>query len=108
VQAFIGKWINTPGGAERANYTVFLQNLCRVLGLEVPSDPAEGGVLGRYQFDAPVPEGSLNGGPGFIAFYGKGSFVLEAKQSRIPPISKKQPSCSTRGSRTQSELGRKV
>lgn len=33
VEAFIRKWQHTPGGAERANYGVFLQNFCRVLGL---------------------------------------------------------------------------
>ncbi|MGX7953027.1 class I SAM-dependent DNA methyltransferase [Tsuneonella sp. HG249] len=91
MQAFIRKWQHTPGGAERANYGVFLQTFCGVLGLEAPSDPAVGGVLGRYQFDGPVAEGSLNGGPGFIDFYRKGSFVLEAKQSKIPPVSKTQP-----------------
>ena len=90
VQTFIAKWQNTPGGAERANYQLFLTGLCQALELEEPH-AAQGGVLGRYQFEGPVPHGSLNGGPGFIDFYRRGSFVLEAKQSQIPEGRRDQP-----------------
>jgi hypothetical protein len=90
LKAFISKWQNTPGGAERANYQLFLTGLCRALGLEEP-DAGQAGSLGRYQFEGPVPGGSLKGGPGFIDFYRKGSFVLEAKQSQIPEADKDQP-----------------
>jgi hypothetical protein len=90
VRAFIAKWQNTPGGAERANYQLFLTGLCQALGLEEPL-AAQAGVLSRYQFEGPVPGGSLNGGSGFIDFYRKGSFVLEAKQSQIPQEKQDQP-----------------
>lgn len=91
VAAFIAKWRNTPGGAERANYVLFLTGLCNALGLEEP-EAGRAGVLGRYQFDGPISGGSLKtGGPGFADFYRKGSFVLEAKQSQIPEGQRDQP-----------------
>ena len=90
VAAFIGKWRNTPGGAERANYVLFLSGLCRALGLDEP-DHAQGGVLGSYQFEGPVAGGSAKGNKGFIDLYRKGSFVLEAKQSQIPVAQRDQP-----------------
>ena len=90
VAAFIAKWRNTPGGAERANYVLFLSGLCRALGLAEP-DHAQGGVLGAYQFEGPVAGGSAKGNKGFIDLYRKGSFVLEAKQSQIPVAQRDQP-----------------
>ncbi len=90
VAAFIAKWRNTPGGAERANYVLFLSGLCRALGLDEP-DHAQGGVLGAYQFEGPVAGGSAKGNKGFIDLYRKGSFVLEAKQSQIPVAQRDQP-----------------
>ena len=93
VAAFIAKWCNTPGGAERANYVLFLSGLCRALGLAEP-DHAQGGVLGAYQFEGPVAGGSAKGNKGFIDLYRKGSFVLEAKQSQIPVAQRDSLSCS--------------
>lgn len=90
VGAFIRKWQHTPGGAERANYQLFLTGFCAALRLEEP-EAGQKGVLGRYQFEGPVPGGSLQGGPGFIDFYRRGSFVLEAKQSQIPDADRSQP-----------------
>ena len=34
IAAFIARWQNTPGGAERANYQLFLTGLCHALGLD--------------------------------------------------------------------------
>ena len=36
VEAFITRWTAREGGAERANYQMFLAELCRVLGVEEP------------------------------------------------------------------------
>ena len=90
VAAFIAKWQNTPGGAERANYQLFLSGLCHVLGLEEP-EAGQRGVLGRYQFEGPIAGGSERGNKGFVDMYRKGSFVLEAKQSQIPEAQRDQP-----------------
>ena len=90
VAAFVAKWQNTPGGAERANYQLFLGGLCHVLGLEEP-EAGQRGVLGRYQFEGPVAGGSERGNKGFVDMYRKGSFVLEAKQSQIPEAQRNQP-----------------
>jgi hypothetical protein len=39
IDAFIARWQGREGGQERANYSMFLTELCRTLGLPVP-DPA--------------------------------------------------------------------
>ena len=44
VDDLLAKWLGTAGGAERANYVMFLSDLCRALGLTEPS-PAAGGTL---------------------------------------------------------------
>lgn len=90
IAAFIAKWQNTPGGAERANYQLFLSGMCHALGLDEP-EAGQRGVLGRYQFEGPVAGGSERGNKGFIDLYRKGSFVLEAKQSQIPEGQREQP-----------------
>lgn len=40
VEAFIQRWSGREGGAERANYAMFLGELCDVLGVARP-DPAD-------------------------------------------------------------------
>lgn len=87
--SFIAYWQANQGGAERANYTVFVNQLCEVLGLPKPGAGA-GGILGDYQFEGPVPGGSRGGGTGFIDVYYRNHFILEAKQSKLPPAA--QPS----------------
>jgi len=91
VEAFIARWGNLPGGAERANFQPFICELTDLLGLDHP-DPAEGGVLGVYQFDGPVPGGSARSahGKGFMDLYKRGCFVMEAKQSQLAPGQKEQ------------------
>ena len=76
VEQFIAKWENCPGH-ERANYAVFLTELCGVLDVEAP------GPAGDYRIDAPVPGGAEAGGTGFIDLYKRGCFILEAKQSKV-------------------------
>ena len=85
VEALIGKWWGIPGGAERANFPLFIGDLCKALGLpEV--EVSQGGTLGSYQFEAPIAfttAGERDSG-GRIDLYRRGCFVLEAKQSRLP------------------------
>lgn len=89
VNDFIARWAGVTGGAERANYAQFINDMCQALGLPIP-DVAEGGVLGNYQFEGPVPGGGINGSTGAIDLYKRGCFVLEAKQSKLSEADKAQ------------------
>jgi len=82
-EAFIARWQGQEGGQERANYTLFLTELCDVLGLPHP-DPA-GATRERndYVFERVVTRHRDDGDAiGRIDLYRRNSFVLEAKQSR--------------------------
>lgn len=90
IDQFIRKWQGIKGGAERANYQLFLTEFAQALDLPTAL-PGEGGVLGDYQFDGPIAGGATAGGVGFADLYKKGSFILEAKQSKLPEAQKNQP-----------------
>lgn len=90
VVEFIGKWLGVTGGAERANYAQFINDFCHALELPVPG-VAEGGTLGNYQFEGPVPGGGIGGSTGAIDLYKRGHFILEAKQSRIKDSDRQHP-----------------
>lgn len=82
--AFITRWEGNKGGAERANYALFLSELCDVLGVARP-DPAEAASEhNNYVFERAVTfhEAGNRTGYGRIDLYKKGCFILEAKQSR--------------------------
>ena len=51
IDFFIARWQGS-GGAERANYGLFLPELCDVLGVERPH--AATGSRGDYRFERPV------------------------------------------------------
>lgn len=83
-QAFITRW-QEGGGSERANYQLFLMELCELL--ELPkADPASDDTRDNaYVFERRViikkPDGSVTNG--YIDLYKRGCFVLEAKQSGL-------------------------
>jgi len=84
VAAFIARWQGREGGQERANYALFLTELCETIGLPRP-DPADATTENNdYVFERLVKE--PNGDGTFasrrIDLYKRGAFVLEAKQSR--------------------------
>jgi hypothetical protein len=83
VEVFIARWQGREGGQERANYVSFLKELCDVLGLPQP-DPADAThERNDYVFERAVTRHLDDGdSAGRIDLYRKGSFVLEAKQSR--------------------------
>ncbi|WP_288936408.1 DNA methyltransferase [uncultured Sphingomonas sp.] len=86
IDRFIERWRRNEGGAERANYVLFLTELCDLLGLDRP-DPAEADhARNDYVFERAVTfhDGADRTGHGRIDLYKKGCFVLEAKQSREP------------------------
>lgn len=83
IDDLLAKWLGREGGAERANYQMFLTELTQALGVSTP-DP-KGIGLGDYQFEAPVRSLAALGkkGTGRIDLYKRDHFILEAKQSRM-------------------------
>lgn len=83
IEHFIAKW-SKSGGAERANYALFLVELCDLLGVDHP-DPA-GDRSRDYAFERPVKprESAETSHPKRIDLYKRDHFILEAKQSRLP------------------------
>lgn len=81
IAAFITRWENS-GAAERANYALFLSELCILLGLASPDPTSPDHSQNAYVFERAVtrknPDGSTS--TGFIDLYRRGSFVLESKQ----------------------------
>ena len=87
IEQLITEWHGTEGGAERANYALFLTQFCQALGLPSPAPATSGTESPTYQFEAFVrhSEAGEPAGTGRIDLYKPGHFVLEAKQSRIKP-----------------------
>ena len=84
IDAFIERWQHNEGGAERANFPLFLTELAQVLDLPQP-DPADATHdHNDYVFERAVTFRDEKGktGHGRIDLYKRGCFVLEAKQSR--------------------------
>lgn len=74
------------GAAERANYQIYLMELCDALGVERPRPAAVGGRVAEhtaYQFEFPVQTTTRDGtvSTNFIDLYKSGCFALEAKDA---------------------------
>lgn len=82
VEPFIQRW-HKAGGSERANYQLFLTELCALLDLPQPEPAGDDTRDNAYVFERRVvmrqPDGASNNG--FIDLYRRGAFVLEAKQT---------------------------
>ena len=82
VDAFIARWA-ASAGAERANYQIFLAELCDLLGVPRPDPSVADEAANRYVFDKavtfPLPDGKTT--TKYIDLYRKGAFVCETKQS---------------------------
>jgi hypothetical protein len=93
LEAFIARWGDGDGGQERANYALFLAELCDVLEVPRPDQASHDAATNAYTFERGVtfrePDGSKSNGR--IDLYRRGSFVLEAKQSRRPGGAKAIP-----------------
>ena len=89
IDAFIDRW-QRSGGAERANYQMFLSELTVLLGVPLPAPAQESNRHNDYVFERSVafkhPDGSQT--TGFIDLYKRDCFVLEAKQSAKPGAAK--------------------
>ncbi|GHF32392.1 hypothetical protein GCM10017781_06310 [Deinococcus metalli] len=81
INAFIDEW-SLSGGAERANYGLFLADLCRLLDLPLPKGTRPDDRDNGYVLERTVYEIDQDGGrhPRRIDLYRRGAFVLEAKQ----------------------------
>jgi hypothetical protein len=79
--AFIERWSNS-GAAERANYAMFLSELCDLLGVERPAPTAADDARNTYVFEKPVAFPNADGttSTGRIDLYRRGHFVCETKQ----------------------------
>ncbi|MDW5314397.1 class I SAM-dependent DNA methyltransferase [Rhizobium sp. PL01] len=85
VETFITRWQGQEGGQERANYALFLTELCDLLGLP-HADPASAMSEGNdYVFERAVRENGRDGSVSNkrIDLYKRNCFILEAKQSRL-------------------------
>lgn len=83
VDAFVARWVGREGGQERANYVMFLRELCDALELP-PPEPAGLHHTNDYVFERVVVEAADGGKSTYrrIDLYKRDCFILEAKQSR--------------------------
>ena len=86
IEGLIATWSGQAGGAERKNFAPFLYDLIDALGLPRPG-PGVAGKLGDYEFEGTIAGGSAKqtGAGGSADLYKRGCFVMEAKQSYLPP-----------------------
>ncbi|MDU0311072.1 class I SAM-dependent DNA methyltransferase [Rhizobium sp. 10PS4] len=85
VEAFIKRWQGQEGGQERANYGMFLVELCDLLGLSHPDTASASHESNDYVFERLLKDTARDGTVSYkrIDLYKRDCFVLEAKQSRI-------------------------
>ncbi|MBU6122612.1 class I SAM-dependent DNA methyltransferase [Hymenobacter siberiensis] len=85
---FKARW-QQAGGAERANYGLFLQDLCDLLGVGRPDPTTDDPTKDAYVLERAVTFGSSTAGgkssTGRIDLYKRGCFVLETKQGTDTP-----------------------
>ena len=81
IQSFITRW-KASGASERANYQLFLTELCELLSVEKPQPATDKVHEATYTFERPVvfDDGEGKTSTNFIDLYKKDCFVLEAKQ----------------------------
>lgn len=86
IRDFITRW-QASGAAERANYQLFLTELCDVLGVPNPEPTRPKVEDNAYVFERDVTFQNLDGttSTGRIDLYKRGCFVLEAKQGSQQP-----------------------
>lgn len=91
VASFIERW-RRSGGAERANYVMFLTELCTLLDLPGP-EPARDDGTTDYRFEYPVRLRDDDGkaSTGRIDLYKRHCFVLEAKQGTDQKLQQELP-----------------
>lgn len=83
-QSFIAKW-QAADGSERANYPLFFNDLCDLLGVERPqpakADDWHNGYVNERYIDA--RDGESAGTARYIDTYHRGRFICEAKSFAV-------------------------
>ncbi|GAA4452184.1 hypothetical protein GCM10023189_15190 [Nibrella saemangeumensis] len=91
---FEARW-KSAGGAERANYGIFLLELCDLLGVPRPEPTTDNPAQDAYvleravEFNDGVNGPALRKSTGRIDLYKRGCFVLETKQGTETPDQQK-------------------
>jgi hypothetical protein len=83
IDTFLQRW-QQAGGSERANYQLFIADLCDLLGVAKPQPANEDTRDNPYVFERRVifHHGDGSTSNGFIDCYKRGSFIGEAKKIR--------------------------
>lgn len=83
---FEARW-QQSGGAERANYGLFLSDLCQLLGVPGPDATTDNPAQDAYVLERAVTfdDGASKKSTGRIDLYKRGCFVLETKQGTDTP-----------------------
>ncbi|MGD9747195.1 MAG: class I SAM-dependent DNA methyltransferase [Verrucomicrobiales bacterium] len=94
VEAFLARW-SASGGHERANYQLFLAELCDLLDVPRPDPARPENAANAYVFERSVnrakPDGTAT--TNYLDLYKSGCFVLETKQGASAlPASPEAPS----------------
>jgi hypothetical protein len=78
---FIHRW-KASGASERANYQLFLTELCELIGVQKPMSASASVHEAFYTFERPVlfDDGEGKTATNFIDLYKQNCIVLEAKQ----------------------------
>ena len=81
IEDFIGRW-RPSGGSERANYQLFLAELCDVLDVARPEPAQPNNLENAYVFERSLSFTNAEGRDttNFIDLYKRGCFVCETKQ----------------------------
>ncbi len=81
IEAFIARWAKAAA-AERANYQMFLTELCDVLGVDHPDPAGADNTFNRYVFDRSISRTKHDGSAAtvYADLYKRGCFMLETKQ----------------------------
>jgi len=84
IDAFIQRWKNS-GGHERANYALFLTELCDLLKVDRPDPAMPENESNAYVFERSVKRANADGTSTtkYIDFYRAGCFILETKQGVV-------------------------
>ncbi len=84
--SFAERW-RLAGGAERANYGLFLQDLCDLIGVDRPEPTSHDPAQDAYVLERSVTfnDGAGKQSTGRIDLYKRGCFVLETKQGSEAP-----------------------
>ena len=83
IDTFLARW-RGAGGSERANYQLFIADLCTLLEVDPPQPAGEDTRDNAYVFERRVVfhHGDGSTSNGFIDCYKRGSFIGEAKKIR--------------------------